>query len=357
MATIRWPDLSLGVSGTQKIKKEGKWLEVLRKGAFEGKDRRTRGGGSASGLTGNFTYLFHFADLRIIRTDIHRRNNDLSGLLVPCRCEIECQVNPIKGQAQRKEIIKGLPKTRLGRQRKMSGQPRGCPDPVVAVHGEAARGAYQCDKPELDVTITKDQLLGWYKQMQTMRRMETAADGVLPLGYRAVSVSFEAGIMPDDRVITAYRYHSFAVLRSGTIKGIIGRQVGMSRQVPVGADIAFAQKYMDKDTATFALYGDGASNQGQVLEAYNMIAIVLHPSLELEPKPCKKKKKKRPAPWIPSRLSANTGSQLHPSAQISGCPPTTPARTKPTPQPAETISSTVAQRPKCHIQGRRNARF
>lgn len=126
----------------------------------------------------------------------------------------------------------------------------------------------------------------------------------------------ESAITPKDRVITAYRCHPFAVLRGGTIKGVIaellgefedsysiaflynffmlGRQAGMSygkggsmhiftesffggngivgAQVPVGAGLAFAQKYLgQKDVATFALYGDGASNQGQVFEAFNMV--------------------------------------------------------------------------------------
>jgi pyruvate dehydrogenase E1 component alpha subunit len=107
----------------------------------------------------------------------------------------------------------------------------------------------------------------------------------------------ENGISPDDRVITAYRCHPFAVMRGGSIKGVIaellGRQAGMSHgkggsmhiftpsffggngivgaQVPVGAGLAFAQKYMEKPNATFALYGDGASNQGQVFEAFNMV--------------------------------------------------------------------------------------
>ncbi|KAJ6460883.1 mitochondrial pyruvate dehydrogenase E1 component beta subunit [Mycena sanguinolenta] len=180
---------------------------------------------------------------------------------------------------------------------------------TVKLHEDSFR-AYQCDKPELDVQVTKDQLLGWYKQMQTMRRLEMAADALykaklirgfchLAIGQEAVSVGLEAGITPDDRVITAYRCHPFAVLRGGSIKGVIaellGRQGGMSfgkggsmhiftpsffggngivgAQVPVGAGIAFAQKYLDKDTATFALYGDGASNQGQVFEAYNMAKL------------------------------------------------------------------------------------
>lgn len=48
--------------------------------------------------------------------------------------------------------------------------------------------------------------------------------------------------------------------------GIVGAQV------PLGAGIAFAQQYLgqEKEHATFAMYGDGASNQGQVFEAYNM---------------------------------------------------------------------------------------
>lgn len=50
--------------------------------------------------------------------------------------------------------------------------------------------------------------------------------------------------------------------------GIVGAQV------PVGAGIAFAQKYNDKKSVTFSMYGDGASNQGQVFEAYNMASPV-----------------------------------------------------------------------------------
>lgn len=56
--------------------------------------------------------------------------------------------------------------------------------------------------------------------------------------------------------------------------GIVGAQV------PLGAGIAFAQQYLgqDKDHATFAMYGDGASNQGQVFEAYNIAKRAFWPS-------------------------------------------------------------------------------
>lgn len=151
-----------------------------------------------------------------------------------------------------------------------------------------------------------------YKWMVKMRRMEMAADALykqklirgfchLAIGQEAVSVGMESAIAADDKVITAYRCHPFAVLRGGTIKGVIaellGREDGMSHgkggsmhiftksffggngivgaQVPVGAGIALAQQYMgqaDKH-ATFIMYGDGASNQGQVFEAFNMAKL------------------------------------------------------------------------------------
>lgn len=45
------------------------------------------------------------------------------------------------------------------------------------------------------------------------------------------------------------------------------------KQVPVGAGVALAQKYNKEKAATFALYGDGAANQGQVFEAFNMAKL------------------------------------------------------------------------------------
>lgn len=180
---------------------------------------------------------------------------------------------------------------------------------VVKLHDESFR-AYRTEPPSLEVEVSKDMLLDMYQKMTLMRRMEMAADALyrqklirgfchLAIGQEAVSVGLESAITYDDLVITAYRCHPFAVLRGGTIKGVIGellgRQCGMSNgkggsmhiftprffggngivgaQVPVGAGIAFAQYYKDKKNATFALYGDGASNQGQVFEAFNMAKL------------------------------------------------------------------------------------
>ncbi|RXK39616.1 pyruvate dehydrogenase (acetyl-transferring) E1 component, alpha subunit [Tremella mesenterica] len=170
--------------------------------------------------------------------------------------------------------------------------------------------SYRCDVPDPEIEISKDGLVDMYHKMVQMRRMEQAADALykqklirgfchLAIGQEAISVGMEKAMTPDDRVITAYRCHTFAVMRGGTIKGVLaelmGRQAGMSHgkggsmhiftpsffggngivgaQVPVGTGIAFAQKYLNKPSVTFALYGDGASNQGQVFESYNMAKL------------------------------------------------------------------------------------
>lgn len=121
----------------------------------------------------------------------------------------------------------------------------------------------------------------------------------LSTGQEAVAVGIEHGLTRDDAIITAYRCHGFARMRGGTVKSIIGELLGrregiaygkggsmhmfaqnffggngiVGAQVPVGAGIAFAHQYNESPTATISLYGDGASNQGQVFEAFNMAKL------------------------------------------------------------------------------------
>lgn len=121
----------------------------------------------------------------------------------------------------------------------------------------------------------------------------------LSTGQEAVAVGIEHALTRDDAIITAYRCHGFARMRGGTVKSIIGELLGrregiaygkggsmhmfaqnffggngiVGAQVPVGAGIAFAHQYNGSKTATLSLYGDGASNQGQVFEAFNMAKL------------------------------------------------------------------------------------
>ncbi|KAI8142115.1 dehydrogenase E1 component-domain-containing protein [Fennellomyces sp. T-0311] len=166
------------------------------------------------------------------------------------------------------------------------------------------------EKPDLTVDISKGELMDMYSKMTAIRRMEMAADGLykakkirgfchLCTGQEAVSVGMEAALSHDDNIITAYRCHGFTYVRGGSIKSILaelmGKYEGISKgkggsmhmfspsfyggngivgaQVPLGAGIAFAQKYLGVHAATFALYGDGAANQGQVFEAFNMASL------------------------------------------------------------------------------------
>lgn len=147
--------------------------------------------------------------------------------------------------------------------------------------------------------------------MATIRRIETSANALykeksirgfchLYTGQEAVAVGIENAITRDDMVVTAYRAHGWTYCRGinplGVLAELTGKKDGCTRgkggsmhmyaknffggngivgaQVPIGAGLGFALKYSDKkDNIAIALYGDGASNQGQLFEAYNMAKL------------------------------------------------------------------------------------
>ncbi|KAF2144160.1 uncharacterized protein K452DRAFT_296392 [Aplosporella prunicola CBS 121167] len=169
---------------------------------------------------------------------------------------------------------------------------------------------YELDPPSYNLTTSKKELKQMYYDMVAVRRMEMAADRLykekkirgfchLSTGQEAVAVGIEHAIEKEDKIITAYRCHGFAMMRGGTVKSIIGELLGrregiaygkggsmhmfttgffggngiVGAQVPVGAGLAFADHYSGRKNVTLSLYGDGASNQGQVFEAFNMAKL------------------------------------------------------------------------------------
>ncbi|CAK7224427.1 alpha subunit of pyruvate dehydrogenase [Sporothrix curviconia] len=175
---------------------------------------------------------------------------------------------------------------------------------------------YELDPPPYTLEVTKKELKKMYYDMVVVRQMEMAADRLykekkirgfchLSTGQEAVAIGIENAITREDDVITSYRCHGFAYMRGAPVRKVIGELLGrqggiaygrggsmhmfekgfyggngiVGAQVPVGAGLAFAHKYQDKNNATIILYGDGASNQGQVFEAFNMAKLWKLPAL------------------------------------------------------------------------------
>lgn len=161
--------------------------------------------------------------------------------------------------------------------------------------------------PATTAVATREEALAFYREMTLVRRMETAAADLykskfirgfchLYSGQEAVASGIEAALVDGDSIITAYRCHGFTLLRGATVKQVLaeltGRKAGVAdgkggsmhmyakdfyggngivgAQIPLGAGIAWAHKFKGDGNVAIALYGDGAANQGQAFEAYNM---------------------------------------------------------------------------------------
>jgi pyruvate dehydrogenase E1 component alpha subunit len=164
-----------------------------------------------------------------------------------------------------------------------------------------------------DTTMTKEQLLKFYEDMVLIRRFEEKAGQLygmrliggfchLYIGQEAVVVGMQAAIRTGkDQVITAYRDHGHMLACGMDAKGVMaeltGRIGGYSRgkggsmhmfsrekafygghgivgaQVSLGTGLAFANHYRGNDQVSLTYFGDGAANQGQVYESFNMAAL------------------------------------------------------------------------------------
>jgi pyruvate dehydrogenase E1 component alpha subunit len=159
---------------------------------------------------------------------------------------------------------------------------------------------------------TKDQLIQYYRDMLLIRRFEERAGQLygmgliggfchLYIGQEAVVVGMQAALGKDDQVITAYRDHGHMLACGMGPKGVMaeltGRIGGYSKgkggsmhmfsveagfygghgivgaQVSLGTGIAFANRYRDTKQVCVTYFGDGAANQGQVYESFNMASL------------------------------------------------------------------------------------
>jgi pyruvate dehydrogenase E1 component alpha subunit len=157
-----------------------------------------------------------------------------------------------------------------------------------------------------------EELLGHYRDMLLIRRFEEKAGQLygmgliggfchLYIGQEAIVVGLEATAKEGDQRITTYRDHGHMLACGMDPKGVMaeltGREGGYSKgkggsmhmfskekefygghgivgaNVPLGAGLAFANRYRGNDNVCYTYFGDGAANQGQVYETFNMAAL------------------------------------------------------------------------------------
>jgi len=174
----------------------------------------------------------------------------------------------------------------------------------------AALGSAPTSSP---AEFTREQELSAYRRMLLIRRFEEKAGQMygmgliggfchLYIGQEAVVVGMQMAIKEGDQVITGYRDHGHMLACEMDPKGVMaeltGRRHGYSKgkggsmhmfsiekknffgghgivgaQVPLGTGIAFANRYRKNDHVCLTYLGDGAANQGQVYESFNMAEL------------------------------------------------------------------------------------
>src|SRR5476649_1427072 len=162
-----------------------------------------------------------------------------------------------------------------------------------------------------DKAVDRDTLLKAYRKMLLIRRFEEKAGQLygmgliggfchLYIGQEAVVVGMQLAISEGDEVITSYRDHGHMLACEMDPRGVMaeltGRSGGYSRgkggsmhmfskeknffgghgivgaQVSLGNGLAFSNQYRGNDHVSLTYFGEGASNQGQVFESFNIAA-------------------------------------------------------------------------------------
>jgi pyruvate dehydrogenase E1 component alpha subunit len=180
--------------------------------------------------------------------------------------------------------------------------------PKKSVAKEAGQDKANGAPPE----FSKEQELKALRDMLLIRRFEEKAGQLygmgaiggfchLYIGQEAVVVGMQMALKQGDQVITGYRDHGHMLATGMDAKGVMaeltGRRGGYSKgkggsmhmfsreknffgghgivaaQVPLGTGLAFANRYRENDFVSLAYFGDGAANQGQVYESFNMAEL------------------------------------------------------------------------------------
>ncbi len=167
-------------------------------------------------------------------------------------------------------------------------------------------------KTSSKTNVSTDELMEFYREMLLIRRFEEKAGQLygmgaiggfchLYIGQEAVVVGLEASSIEGDQRITSYRDHGHMLACGMDPKGVMaeltGREGGYSRgkggsmhmfseekkfygghgivaaQVPLGTGLAFSNWYRGNNNVSYVYFGDGAANQGQVYESFNMASL------------------------------------------------------------------------------------
>ncbi len=162
------------------------------------------------------------------------------------------------------------------------------------------------------VEFDREAELKAYRDMLLIRRFEEKAGQLYGMGFiggfchlyigqEAVVTGMQMALKEGDQVITGYRDHGHMLACGMSPRGVMaeltGRRGGLSRgkggsmhmfskeknfygghgivgaQVSLGTGLAFANRYRGNDNVSLAYFGDGASNQGQVYESFNMASL------------------------------------------------------------------------------------
>lgn len=160
--------------------------------------------------------------------------------------------------------------------------------------------------------FSKETYLKWYESMLLMRRFEEKAGQLytmqkfggfchLYIGQEAIVAGAASAVKKEDKHITAYRDHAhplgFGMDPKYVMAELYGKATGCSKgkggsmhmfsrekgffgghgivaaQVPIGTGLAFSHKYNETKNVCITYFGDGAANQGQVYEAYNIASL------------------------------------------------------------------------------------